>query len=282
MSNDSDPNEDLDALDLYMKEIKQYPLLTPEEEKQLAIERDLGNDQACKKLVDSNLRLVVKIAYDYTGLGLSLLDLIQHGSVGLMRAAEKFDPTKKTKFSYYSSWWIKQGIKRGLSNQSRTIRLPVGQSAKVTQICQANKELEKKLGRDPTKNEISEQTDLPAGDISSILQTSRLTVSIHELKLASDGETGQGLLDTIADSSIPDPYQELSGLDTHSFLLKQVEKLDPIKRNIIELRFGLLTGMERPLTLHEVGKIVNMSGESVRRIEEQALRKLQVSLSELI
>ena len=258
----------------------QHPLLTIEEEKQLAAERDLdlSDNRACKKLVNSNLRLVVKIAYDYTGLGLSLLDLIQHGSIGLMRAAEKFDPTKGTKFSFYSSWWIKQGIKRGLSNQSRMIRLPVGQTGKVSKIHHARKELEKNLGREPTKDEISQKTDLPAGDISGILLTSRLTVSIHELKPATGGEDGQSLLDIIPDNSIPDPSQEISSLDTHSFLLKQVEKLDPIKRKIIELRFGLLMDMERPLTLQEVGKIINKCGESVRRIEEQALRELQVLL----
>jgi len=269
---------DVDSISFYLRSIGHYQLVSIEEEAILSSKIQNGDMEARAILIKANLRLVIKIAHDFKGLGLPFKDLVSEGNIGLMIAVERFDSSKGAKFSYYAAWWIKQKMRRALSNQARTIRLPVGQVSKISKICQVNAELEKKLGREPTKDEISEETDFQTGDITSILLAGRPTLSLDGSVSPNDDSDDRNLFDTIPDNVTPDPSQEVSDMDTFRLLREQIEKLDPIKRNVIKLRFGLLPDMERPPTLHEVSKIIGNCFANVHRIEGQALTELRNAL----
>lgn len=264
---------DNDTMKLYMQHIGQYPLVTPEEEVQLAEEIKNGIDEARIKLIRSNLRLVVKIAHDFKGLGLPLLDLISEGNIGLMRAVEKFDPSKGAKLSSYAAWWIKQSMRRALANQSRTIRIPVQSATKISKIQNARTKLREELGREPTNAEIAEVVNLTERTVSGLRLGKTTTISLHDP--IQQGEEGE-FRDIIPDDSTTSPDEIVQDDETLHHMLELVSRLDERERSILQLRFGL--DGERPHTLEEVSRIIGRTRERIRQIQNQALEKLRAMI----
>jgi len=266
---------DNDTMKLYMQNIGQYPLVTPEEEIKLAARIAKGDNDARGKLIRSNLRLVVKIAHDFKGLGLPLLDLISEGNIGLMRAVEKFDPSKGAKLSSYAAWWIKQSMRRALANQARTIRIPVQSASKICKIQAAKAKLMEQLGREPTDKEIADEVKLTERTVTGLRLGKTTTISLHDpIQHGEDGE----FRDIIPDDKSTAPDEVVQDEETLSHMLMLTEKLDVRERRILELRFGL--NGERPKTLEEVSQSIGRTRERVRQIQNQALDKLKSMLEE--
>lgn len=259
-----------DPIREYLKEIGAISLLTPEEEQDLAKRKSEGDMEAGRRLVEANLRLVVSIAKRYTGRGMSFLDLVQEGNLGLMKAVEKFDYAKGYRLSTYATWWVKQSITRSLADQSRTIRLPVHMVEAVNKIRRAQRSLSVSLGREPSTEEVAEEVGMSEKRVMELIQTSGDTVS---LETPVGDEDGSNLGDFVADDVNASTEDK-----AESFLLREeidsmLQGLNPREREVIILRFGLESG--HPLTLEEVGKRFNVTRERIRQIETAALRKLR-------
>lgn len=264
------------GLQLYLRQIAQYPLLTPAEEIRLAAEIKKGSKSAATEMIRANLRLVVKIARDYANLGLPLLDLISEGNIGLMKAVERFDPAKGGKLSTYGSWWIKQSIKRALANQGKTIRLPVHLVDKIAKIRRVGAGLSDELGREATDEEIAEEIGMNAGKVTLLKQASIRPASL-DAPIGEDDATEFG--EMVGDVMAVDPFENLSDKDIHMEVGDLLSKLDERERKIINARFGL-DGSE-PITLEEVGEKFGVTRERIRQLQNIALSKMRRSLNKL-
>ena len=266
---------DNDTMKLYMQNIGQYPLVTPKEEVELAAKIAAGDGEARAKLIRSNLRLVVKIAHDFKGLGLPLLDLISEGNIGLMRAVEKFDPSKGAKLSSYAAWWIKQSMRRALANQARTIRIPVQSATKISKIQAARVKLTEELGREPSDKEIAAEVNLTERTVTGLRLGRTTTISLHDpIQHGEDGE----FRDIIADDKTTAPDELVQDEETLTHMLRLTDRLEERERTILNLRFGL--NGERAKTLVEVSQKIGRTRERVRQIQNQALEKLRIMLEE--
>ena len=257
-----------DALQLFMRDVRRYPLLSREEEVALARRIEQGDRAAKERLINSNLRLVVSIARRYQGHELPLLDLIQEGILGLIRATEKFDWRKGFKFSTYATFWIRQAIDRGLANTSRTIRIPVHIGQRERRLARAERELASRLGRPPTDAELCAVTGLSQRELDELRDLARTITSLDR----PVGEDGESELGDLFPSDEPGPEEEVALALTNASLRRGVAQLPERERNVVRLRFGI-DGTE-PVTLREAGRRLRTSPESVRRLEKQALRRL--------
>src|SRR5215217_2136989 len=263
-----------DALQLFLKDIGRVPLLTAAQEVELAKRIERGDHPAKQKMIESNLRLVVSIAKNYRNQGLPFLDLIQEGTIGLVRAAEKFDYRRGFKFSTYATWWIRQAIARALADKARTIRIPVHVVEKLNKIGRAERKLVTELGREPTADEIAEHTGIEPDEVDSIKRSAQAPVSLEKpVGDEEESEFGQFIADERAES----PYERAAEILTKEALREALENLSYRERRVLELRYGL--GGEHPRTLDEVGRTFNVTRERIRQIENQSLKKLQ-SLAE--
>jgi len=268
------PDMTTDSLQLFLKDIGKVRLLTAQEEVDLAKRIERGDLDAKQKMVDSNLRLVVSIAKNDRNQGRPFLDLIQEGTLGLVRAAEKFDYRKGFKFSTYATWWIRQAIARALADKARTIRIPVHVVEKLNKIGRAERKLVTELGREPTNEEIAEATGIDPEEVDSIKRSAQAPVSL-EKPVGDEEESEFGRF--IADERAESPYERAAEILTKEALREALENLSYRERRVLELRYGL--GGEHPRTLDEVGRTFNVRRERIRQIENQSLKKLQ-SLAE--
>ena len=259
-----------DSLQLYLREIGQVKLLTPEEEIALAKKIKRGDKHAREHMIKANLRLVVKIARDYENLGLPLLDLINEGNIGLMKGVERFDPKKGAKLSTYASWWIKQAIKRALANQSKTIRLPVHVVDKVAHIRRAEMRLRETLDREPTDEEVASELGLDARRVRRYRQASRAPVSL-DAPLGDDDT--ERVAEVVADPNAALPSEKLVYESDNALVQEILATLSPREREILSLRYGLSDGQER--TLEEVGERFGVTRERIRQIQEEALKTIR-------
>jgi len=260
----------LDATQLYLNEIGFSPLLTADEEKHFARLALQGDEAARRRMIESNLRLVVKISRRYLNRGLTLLDLIEEGNLGLIRAVEKFDPERGFRFSTYATWWIRQTIERGIMNQTRTIRLPIHVVKELNVYLRAARELTQKLDHEPTAEEIAEMLDRPAGEVKRMLGLNERVTSI-DVPISSDSD--RAMLETIADSNDSDPSQLLQEDDIRNSISQWLDQLSEKQREVVARRFGL-RGHESS-TLEEVGREIGLTRERVRQIQVEALRRLR-------
>jgi RNA polymerase primary sigma factor len=258
------------ALTLYMREVGQVRLLTAEEEIDLARKVQKGNPKARELMIRANLRLVVKIAREYENLGLPLLDLINEGNIGLMAAVERFDPTKGAKLSTYSSWWIKQAIRRALANQSKTIRLPVHMVDKIYNMKKTALKLQEAFGREPTDPELAAELGLSVRQVRDMRSFAIRPASLDAP--IGDDESGN-LADIVSDENASSPYQQLEDKTITDMLGSLVDRLQPREADILRYRFGLDGGQER--TLEEVGVKFGVTRERIRQLQNLALRKLR-------
>ncbi|EJL7830110.1 RNA polymerase sigma factor RpoS [Vibrio vulnificus] len=263
-------NKSLDATQLYLGEIGFSPLLTAEEEVLYARRALRGDEAARKRMIESNLRLVVKISRRYSNRGLALLDLIEEGNLGLIRAVEKFDPERGFRFSTYATWWIRQTIERALMNQTRTIRLPIHVVKELNIYLRTARELSQKLDHEPTAEEIAAQLDIPVDDVSKMLRLNERISSV-DTPIGGDGE--KALLDIIPDANNSDPEVSTQDEDMRVSLIHWLEELNPKQKEVLARRFGLL-GYE-PSTLEEVGQEIGLTRERVRQIQVEGLRRLR-------
>ncbi len=271
---DLKPDMTTDSLQLFLKDIGKVRLLTAQEEVDLAKRIERGDLDAKQKMVESNLRLVVSIAKNYRNQGLPFLDLIQEGTLGLVRAAEKFDYRKGFKFSTYATWWIRQAIARALADKARTIRIPVHVVEKLNKIGRAERKLVTELGREPTPEEIADVTGIDPEEVDQIKRSAQAPVSLEKpVGDEEESEFGQFIADEKAES----PFDRAADLLTQEALKEALENLSYRERRVLELRYGL--GGEHPRTLDEVGRTFNVTRERIRQIENQSLKKLQ-SLAE--
>ena len=259
-----------DPVRQYLKTIGQVRLLTMEEEQKIAKRISEGDPEAKKELIEANLRLVVSIAKKYVGRGMSFLDLIQEGNMGLMKAVEKFDYKKGNKFSTYSTWWIRQAITRGIADTAKTIRVPVHMVETINKTLRTSRMLLQELGREPTNEEIAKKMNMPVAKIDEILKTSRDPVSL-DTPIGEEEDSQLG--DFIEDESLLSPVDSASFSMLKEELEEAMASLTERERNVIKLRFGLDDGKTR--TLEEVGKEFNVTRERIRQIEAKALRKLR-------
>ena len=259
----------VDPLRLYLDQIGAIPLLSPSEEVVLAKRIERGDLQARRRLIESNLRLVVAVAKSYQGLGVPLLDLIQEGSLGLIRAAEKFDHRRGSKFSTYAIWWIRQAVRRAVSNTGRTIRLPVHIVERRHTLARASRELEVALGRDPTYAELAAATGLSLSHVSAALEAPRVATSLNA---AAGEEDGAELMEFIPDPAATVPFTEVEFGTTADALRRAVADLPDRQRHIIECHYGL-TG--EPQTLAAIGRELGLTRERVRQLETHALSRLE-------
>ncbi|MGA1538795.1 MAG: sigma-70 family RNA polymerase sigma factor [Chthoniobacterales bacterium] len=258
---------------LYLREISQVPLLTPQEEVKLAAQIKRGNKKAREKMIKANLRLVVKIAHDFSNYGLPLLDLISEGNIGLMKAVERFDPKKGGKLSTYASWWIKQSIKRALANQSKTIRLPVHLVDKIGKIRRVAAQMTEELGREPTNEELAEELGLATAKVAHLKNVAVRPASL-DAKINADDDTAFG--DLVSDERAEDPFAVLRDKDLREEVGDLLDVLDARERKIIAFRFGLGGGKER--TLEEVGRKFGVTRERIRQLQNIALLKMRKAL----
>jgi len=265
-----------DTLQLYLREIGQIKLLTPAEEIALAKRIRRGDSKAREQMIKANLRLVVKIARDYEGLGLPLLDLVNEGNIGLMKGVERFDPSKGAKLSTYASWWIKQAIKRALANQSKTIRLPVHVVDKVADMRRAEVKLREALDRDPTDEEIAEELEMSPRRVRMYRQASRAPVSL-DAPLGSEEDSAH-VAEVVADPNAVAPFERLASANDHDLVREVLATLSERESRILALRFGLEDG--KPKTLEEVGEHFDVTRERIRQIQEEALQKLRERMEE--
>ena len=264
------------AFHLYLREIGRTPLLTPQEEIELARRIKKGDRKAREQMIKANLRLVVKIARDYEGYGLPLLDLINEGNIGLMKGVERFDPKKGAKLSTYAAWWIKQAIKRALANQSKTIRLPVHVVDKLFHLRRAAGKLEEILGREPTDEELAAELDYP---VARVKQLRRVAVRPTSLDAPIGDDETNRVADIVKDESADTPYEQLEEKTNSALVHEMVETLDAREKAILRQRFGL-DGDDRK-TLEEIGEQFGVTRERIRQIEEIALKKLRKRIQEL-
>ena len=268
-------SKDSDAdIRIYLREIGQTPLLTPQEEIDLAAHIKKGDREAETLMIKANLRLVVKIARDYANLGLPLLDLISEGNIGLMRAVERFDPAMGAKLSTYAAWWIKQSIKRALANQSKTIRLPVYLLDKISKIHRATLQMTDELGREPTDDELAQEIGISRSKVSQLKTVSIRPASL-DAPISQDDSTELG--ETVGDEAAQTPFELLRDKNLRDQVSDLFEVLDDRERKIICQRFGLDGG--KPRTLEEVGKKFGVTRERIRQLQNIALAKLRRALS---
>ena len=259
-----------DPVRMYLKEIGKIPLLSMEEEIELAKSMELGSEDARKRLAESNLRLVVSIAKRYVGRGMQFLDLIQEGNLGLIKAVEKFDYTKGYKFSTYATWWIRQAITRAIADQARTIRIPVHMVETINRLVRTSRQLLQELGREPTTEEVAARADLPVERVSEIMKMAQEPVSL-ETPIGEEEDSHLG--DFIQDDNVMVPQDAAAFTLLHEQLMEVLLTLTEREQKVLRLRFGLDDG--RPRTLEEVGSQFNVTRERVRQIEAKALRKLR-------
>jgi RNA polymerase primary sigma factor len=264
------------AIKLYLREIGQVKLLTPEEEIVLAAKIKKGDKKARELMIKANLRLVVKIARDYEGIGLPLLDLISEGNIGLMKAVERFDPAKGGKLSTYGSWWIKQSIKRALANQSKTIRLPVHLVDKISKMRRTAMRLQEEFGREPTDEELGEELGITA---SRVAQMRMAAIRPASLDAPIGDEDSNNFAEVVQDENADTPYQQLEGKTVTKMLREMVKTLDNREATILRSRFGLDGGPQK--TLEEVGAKFGVTRERVRQIQNIALKKLRKMIEKM-
>jgi len=264
------------AIKLYLREIGKVPLLTVQEEIDLAARIKKGDKKAREHMIKANLRLVVKIARDYEGIGLPLLDLISEGNIGLMKAVERFDPAKGGKLSTYGSWWIKQSIKRALANQSKTIRLPVHLVDKISKMRRVAMRLQEELGREPTDEELGGELGLTAARVS---QMRLAAIRPASLDAPIGDDDSNNFSEIVQDENATSPYENLEEKTVTKMLREMVHTLDPREETILRFRFGLDGGSEK--TLEEVGQKFGVTRERVRQIQNIALKKLRRMIEKL-
>ena len=270
LANSEDKSKNLDATQMYLGEIGFSPLLSAEEEVYFSRRALKGDEASRKRMIVSNLRLVVKIARRYNNRGLALLDLVEEGNLGLIRAVEKFDPERGFRFSTYATWWIRQTIERAIMNQTRTIRLPIHVVKELNVYLRASRELSQKLDHEPTAEEIAESLHKPVRDVTKML---RLNERITSVDTPVGGENDKVLLDVIADDNGHGPEEDLQDSDIKLNIIKWLEDLNPKQREVLARRFGLM-GYE-PSTLEDVGVEIGLTRERVRQIQVEALRRLK-------
>ena len=259
-----------DPVRMYLKEIGVVPLLTNEEEKELALAVEAGDVEAKQRLAEANLRLVVSIAKRYVGRGMQFLDLIQEGNMGLMKAVDKFDYTKGYKFSTYATWWIRQAITRAIADQARTIRIPVHMVETINKLVREQRNLLQELGQDPTPEQIAERMDMTPDKVREILKIAQEPVSL-ETPIGEEDDSHLG--DFIEDEVIENPVDYTTRIVLREQLDEVLDTLTDREENVLRLRFGLDDGKMR--TLEDVGKVFNVTRERIRQIEAKALRKLR-------
>ena len=261
----------LDATQLYLNEIGYSPLLTAEEEKFFARLARKGDDEGRRRMIESNLRLVVKISRRYINRGLTLLDLIEEGNLGLIRAVEKFDPERGFRFSTYATWWIRQTIERAIMNQTRTIRLPIHVVKELNVYLRAARELTQKLDHEPSAEEIADMLDKPAADVKRLLGLNERVTSV-DVPVGPDSD--KAVLDTIPDARVCDPSMLLQDSDINDSISAWLDELSEKQREVVSRRFGL-RGYESS-TLEEVGREIGLTRERVRQIQVEALKRLRI------
>ncbi|MDT9547930.1 RNA polymerase sigma factor RpoD [Streptococcus mutans] len=259
-----------DPVRMYLKEIGVVPLLTNEEEKELAIAVENGDLEAKQRLAEANLRLVVSIAKRYVGRGMQFLDLIQEGNMGLMKAVDKFDYSKGFKFSTYATWWIRQAITRAIADQARTIRIPVHMVETINKLVREQRNLLQELGQDPTPEQIAERMDMTPDKVREILKIAQEPVSL-ETPIGEEDDSHLG--DFIEDEVIENPVDYTTRVVLREQLDEVLDTLTDREENVLRLRFGLDDGKMR--TLEDVGKVFDVTRERIRQIEAKALRKLR-------
>jgi RNA polymerase primary sigma factor len=264
------------AIKLYLREIGQVKLLTPQEEIELAARIKKGDRKAREQMIKANLRLVVKIAHDYENFGLPLLDLINEGNIGLMKAVERFDPAKGGKLSTYGSWWIKQSIKRALANQSKTIRLPVHLVDKIAKMRRTAMKLQEVFGREPTDDELAEEMGMPSSRVAQ-MRTAAIRPASLDAPIGDD--ESNNFAEVVQDENADTPYQHLEEKTVTNMLREMVKTLDVREATILQYRFGLDGGSEK--TLEEVGERFGVTRERVRQIQNIALNKLRKMIEKL-
>ena len=262
------------AIKLYLREIGQVKLLTPQEQIDMASRIKKGDKKAREQMIKANLRLVVKIARDYEGIGLPLLDLISEGNIGLMKAVERFDPAKGGKLSTYGSWWIKQSIKRALANQSKTIRLPVHLVDKISKMRRVSLQMSEELGREPTDEELGDEIGIASGKVSQLKTVSIRPASL-DAPISDDDSTEFG--EIVGDEEAQTPFELLRDKNLRNEVGGLLDVLDDREKKIIFQRFGLDGG--KPKTLEEVGKKFGVTRERIRQLQNIALSKLRRALS---
>lgn len=264
------------AFKLYLREIGEVKLLSPEEEIELAARIKKGDKRAREQMIKANLRLVVKIAHDYEGFGLPLLDLVSEGNIGLMKAVERFDPTKGGKLSTYGAWWIKQSIKRALANQSKTIRLPVHLVDKISKMRRVSMKLQEIFGREPTDEELGEELGISSTRVA-MMRTAAIRPASLDAPIGDDDSNTYA--EVVQDENADSPYMELEEKTVTSMLQEMVKNLEPRECTILRYRFGLDGGPER--TLEEVGEKFGVTRERIRQIQNLALNKLRRMIEKL-
>ena len=270
-----DVPSNLDATQIYLSEIGFSPLLTAEEEVYFSRLALKGDEPSRKRMIESNLRLVVKIARRYNNRGLPLLDLIEEGNLGLIRAVEKFDPERGFRFSTYATWWIRQTIERAIMNQTRTIRLPIHVVKELNIYLRASRELIQKLDHEPTSEDIAQHLDRPVADVNKML---RLNERIASVDTPFAGDSDKALLDVIADEKSTGPESDLQSEDMSNNIVHWLNELNSKQREVLARRFGLL-GYEAA-TLENVGSEIGLTRERVRQIQVEALKRLRDILSQ--
>lgn len=268
-------SSNLDATQLYLSEIGFSPLLTAEEEVYFSRLALKGDEASRKRMIESNLRLVVKIARRYNNRGLPLLDLIEEGNLGLIRAVEKFDPERGFRFSTYATWWIRQTIERAIMNQTRTIRLPIHVVKELNIYLRASRELVQKLDHEPTAEEIAQALDKPVADVSKMLKLNERITSVDS---PFGGDTDKALLDVIPDEKGAGPETNLQTSDLNNNIVHWLNELNSKQREVLARRFGLM-GYEAA-TLEDVGTEIGLTRERVRQIQVEALKRLRDILSQ--
>jgi RNA polymerase primary sigma factor len=263
------------AMKVYLREIGRIPLLTPPQEIELAAKIKNGDGKARALMISSNLRLVVTIAQDYANLGLPLLDVISEGNIGLMTAVDRFDPLKGAKLSTYAAWWIRQAIKRALSNQSKTIRLPVHLGEKISKVRRVALQMSEELGREPTDDELGEEIGIASGKVSQ-LKTASIRPASLDAPISDDDLTAFG--ESVGDEEARTPFELLRDKDLHNKVDGLLEGLDDREKKIISQRFSFDGGKRK--TLQQVGKKLGVSRERIRQLENIALSKLRRALSQ--
>ena len=259
-----------DPVRMYLKEIGKVPLLTPEEEIDLAKRMEMGDESAKKRLAEANLRLVVSIAKRYVGRGMQFLDLIQEGNLGLIKAVEKYDYSKGFKFSTYATWWIRQAITRSIADQARTIRIPVHMVETINRLIRTSRQLLQELGREPLPEELAKKLDMPVDRVREIMKISQDPVSL-ETPIGEEEDSHLG--DFIQDEHVQIPVDAATYTLLHEQLMEVLDTLTDREQKVLRLRFGLDDG--RPRTLEEVGREFDVTRERIRQIEAKALRKLR-------
>ena len=259
-----------DPVRMYLKEIGKVPLLSADEERDLAMRMADGDEEAKRKLAEANLRLVVSIAKRYVGRGMLFLDLIQEGNLGLIKAVEKFDYTKGYKFSTYATWWIRQAITRAIADQARTIRIPVHRGETINKLIRVSRQLLQQLGRDPLPEELAREMDIPEEKVREILKIAQEPVSL-ETPIGEEEDSHLG--DFIPDEDAPAPAEAAAFTLLKEQLMDVLDTLTPREEKVLKLRFGLDDGRAR--TLEEVGREFKVTRERIRQIEAKALRKLR-------